>query len=290
MTVVNLVTERSIEHAMLNLLNVKQALSDGLLDGSGDISALKMPSGKGAMVERMRAMLDSADALGPRIVSAEEALAEDLRRRHAERLSRIEVTATPSGPQRLLVVLDLAADQLAQETERLAKSHDPAALSIEVVDRATWLTLRRLAKSGLVSLADNQRRVMHTAPDLADPVPAADERVARDSAWRAEADRAIKMASVLAAGGFPEEAPPLLAKALRQALDVRLDLPGDAQNDGATPSLEQVRRLIKPGRLPSDAPRLLAALRPDAPPPTATDAADLARSTSRLIEALTAEA
>jgi hypothetical protein len=48
--------------------------------------------------------------------------------------------------------------------------------------------------------------------------------------------------------------------------------------------------LIKPGRLPSDAPRLLAALRPDAPPPTATDAADLARSTSRLIEALTAEA
>src|SRR5207302_11440087 len=67
-TVVNLVTEGSIEHAILHLLNVKQALADGLMDGLGDIGELKMPSGKGALVERMRSMLEAADTLGPRIV------------------------------------------------------------------------------------------------------------------------------------------------------------------------------------------------------------------------------
>ncbi|CAN0499348.1 unnamed protein product, partial [Phaeothamnion confervicola] len=56
-TVINLVTEGSIEHAILHLLNVKQVLADGLLDGHGDIGALKMPSGRGALVDRMRSML-----------------------------------------------------------------------------------------------------------------------------------------------------------------------------------------------------------------------------------------
>ena len=288
-TVVNMVTEGSIEHAILHLLNVKQALSDGLLDGAGDIGALKMPSGKGALVERMRSMLESADSLGPRIVSAEEAAAEDLRRRHGDRVSLIEVTTHPSGVQRMLVVLDLAADELARETMRLSKSQDPAALSIEVVDRATWLALRRLAKSGMLSMTDAQRRVLHVSPDLAEPGPAADEQAARTSGWRAEADRSVKMAAVLAAGGFPEEAPPLLAKALRHALAARLNLSGQAPVEASLADLEQLGRLVRQGHHPSDTSRVLAALRPDATPPTAADAADLARSTTRLIAALHAD-
>ena len=44
-TVVNLVCEDSIEHQILHLLGHKQALADGVLDGRGDLAALKMPSG-----------------------------------------------------------------------------------------------------------------------------------------------------------------------------------------------------------------------------------------------------
>jgi hypothetical protein len=289
-TVVNLVTEGSIEHAMLHLLNVKQALSDGLLDGAGDIAALKMPSGKGAMVERMRAMLDSADSLGPRIVSAEDAAAEDLRRRHGDRVSLIEVTTAPSGAPRMLVVLDVAADELAQETARLSHSQDPASLSIEVVDRATWLVLRRLAKSGMVSLTEAPRRVLHVSPDLADHRAAPDAAAARTSGWRAEAERSVKMATVLAAGGFPEEAPPLLAKALRHALAARLNASGEGEIDPALADLNQVRRLVKRGARSSEASHVLTALHPDAAKPTAVEAADLVQSTTRLIDALTANA
>ncbi len=294
-TVINLVTEGSIEHAMLHLLNVKQALSDGLLDGAGDIGALKMPSGKGALVERMRAMLESADALGPRIVSAEDAVAEDLRFRHGDRVSLIEVTTAPSSAQRMLVVLDLAPDELLQETARLSNRQDPAALSIDVIDQATWLTLRRLAKSGMLSLTGAPRRVLHVSPNLADPEladpgPTQDEKAIRRSEWRAEADRSVKMATALAAGGFPEEAPPLLAKALRHALAARLNAHVEAPADDSLADLKQIERLVKPGRPPSDTSRLLAALGPDAPPPTVADAADLAQATTRLITALTANA
>ena len=56
-TVINLVSEKSIEHQMLHLLGHKQALADGVLDGEGDLGALKMPSGRAAMIERMQAMM-----------------------------------------------------------------------------------------------------------------------------------------------------------------------------------------------------------------------------------------
>ena len=56
-TVVNFVTENSIEHSILHLLAHKQTLADGVLDGTEDFSAIRMPSGRAAMIERMQAML-----------------------------------------------------------------------------------------------------------------------------------------------------------------------------------------------------------------------------------------
>ena len=62
-TVVNLVCEDSIEHQILHLLGHKQALADGVLDGQGDLGALKMPSGRAAMIERMQAMMQLAPSV-----------------------------------------------------------------------------------------------------------------------------------------------------------------------------------------------------------------------------------
>src|SRR5258708_23410725 len=64
-TVVNLVCEDSIEHRILHLLTQKQGLADGVLDGRGDIAALKMPSGRAAVVERMAGFLSAAAQPAP---------------------------------------------------------------------------------------------------------------------------------------------------------------------------------------------------------------------------------
>ena len=101
-TVVNLVCEDSIEHQILHLLGHKQALADGVLDGQGDLGALKMPSGRAAMIERMQAMMQAEASIAPRILSPEEAVAEELRRRHGERALLIEARTGGDGRVRLL--------------------------------------------------------------------------------------------------------------------------------------------------------------------------------------------
>ena len=284
-TVINLVTEGSIEHAILHLLNVKQVLADGLLDGQGDIGALKMPSGRGALVDRMRSMLEAADGLGPRIVSPEESLAEDLRRRHGGRALQIDVQTGPGGAARMLAVLDLDPDGLAGETERLSRRPDAASLPVEVIDRATWLTLRRLAQSGMVDLTGGSRRVLYVSPAFAGP-SGADGSATQVDAWREEAGRAIEMACVLAAGGFPEEAPPLLARALRCAVAARLRAAGEAAADPSTANAEQTHGLLKRSGLSMEAEHVLAALWPGSAAPNPADAAELGRSTARLVAAL----
>jgi superfamily II DNA/RNA helicase len=167
--VVNLVCEDSIEHQILYLLGSKQALADGVLDGQGDLANLKMPSGRAAMIERMQAMMQASAP--PRILSAEEALVEELRSRHGERALLIEARKSSDGRARMLAVLDLNAEALAAET-RLHVSRPADLPAVEVIDRTSWLVLQRLAASGMIAMAEGQSRVLHQSPEF-DAAPVA---------------------------------------------------------------------------------------------------------------------
>ncbi|HEY1363577.1 MAG TPA: DEAD/DEAH box helicase [Xanthobacteraceae bacterium] len=169
-TVVNLVCEGSIEHQILHLLDQKQALADGVLDGTGDLAALKMPSGRAAFIERMQALMQ-LKAAPPRVLSPEEAAAQELVRRHGERALLIEARPGADGRRRLLAVLDIAGGALAEEALRHA-AVPPGAPAVEVIDRDSFLVLRRLAASGLITMADSQAQVLHQSPAFV--VPAAD--------------------------------------------------------------------------------------------------------------------
>ena len=72
-TVVNFVTENSIEHSILHLLSAKQTLADGVLDGTADFSKIGMPSGRAAMIERMQAMLGGGEPIRIKTLPPEEA-------------------------------------------------------------------------------------------------------------------------------------------------------------------------------------------------------------------------
>jgi superfamily II DNA/RNA helicase len=155
-TVINLVCEDSIEHQILHLLASKQALADGVLDGRGDLAKLKMPSGRAAMIERMQAMMQIPP---PRILSAEETVAEELRLRHGERALLIEAKTGADGRTRMLAVLDVGGEALRAETA-LAAARLTASPAVEVIDRANWLVLQRLAASGMIAMAEGQSRVL----------------------------------------------------------------------------------------------------------------------------------
>jgi superfamily II DNA or RNA helicase len=261
-TVVNLVAEDSIEHGMVHLLGAKQALADGVLDGQGDLAALKMPSGRAAMIERMALLMrSSARPAGmasakPQAPTAEELVAEDLKRRHGERALLIEARQGEDGRMRLLAVLDADSATLAAEAQRLAASGKGVAPAAEVIDHASWNLLQRLQAGGVIRFVGTSPRPLHQSAALADD-PAARLAAARAAELRSQAERQLRKAQVLATGGFPEEVAPLIAQSIGHAAAARLALLGElaAGTTSATPA--EVCDLVARQQLPARAVELI---------------------------------
>lgn len=98
--VLSLVTEDSIEHRMIPLLANKQLLADGVLDGRGDLSAMPLPSGRKALVQRLEALTGIAVAppVSPTAAApVPDPLADDQGRRLLHRSATGEPDRTPRG-------------------------------------------------------------------------------------------------------------------------------------------------------------------------------------------------
>lgn len=258
--VINLVTEDSIEHSILHLLGRKQALADGIIDGAGDLATLKMPSGRAAFVERMQAMMAASPRPVERVRPPEEILVAELVERHGDKVLLADARHGIEGRPKLLVVFDLDPSTFAAETARLASIDSVA---VDVVDRTTWLAMQRFAASGLLQFT-HESRLLHRSAALVehgDHVPAPDERSGQ---LMAEAQRALRMAKVLACGGFPEEAPALLAKALQKAGAARMAERAELPAGASTTSDTDIRRLVERGEFPPDALAILDASQPSA--------------------------
>jgi hypothetical protein len=153
-TVINFVTEDSIEHSIMHLLAHKRTLADGVLDGNVDFSTIALPSGRAATIERMQAMLGKGEPIRIRTLPPEEALVEDMKTRHGLGLVHAEMRA-----ERLFLVLDADPARIAAEQARLSASTPKT----EILDRAAWETLRRLAEAGLIGFTETRARILHQA-------------------------------------------------------------------------------------------------------------------------------
>ncbi len=219
--VYNLVAEDTIEHNMLGLLADKQALADGVLDGRGDLSAITMPGGRRAFVERVNAVLGTNSE---RTSSAEtvehepeKALFERVRDRLLVRYGEAlqGIFGRRDGPG-FLAVLDLPADDItALEKERETwKELDGATL--RAIDPATRQQMENLARTGLIAVDpeymeklwpdDETRELNHRrlrwsrARDLIEP-----------------AGRKLKAARLLAGGDLLDEAHPSAVESMMLA-------------------------------------------------------------------------
>jgi hypothetical protein len=218
-TVVNLVCEKSIEHRILYLLGQKQGLADGVLDGRGDFAAIKMPSGRAAFLERLAAMLRPME---PPVAEAPPAPVQSVSRGLVERLGDavllVERHHRPDGTGSVLAVLDGAPGEIEGERKRLVEEAVPTGTVVEAIDRATWLTLQRLAAAGLIQFAQGGE-TLHRSARLGDDARAAEEaernrqRQSAATEALAKAERKLRMATLLANGGFTEEAMAPMAEA-----------------------------------------------------------------------------
>ena len=240
-TVVNLISENTIEHRMLDTLSQKRALSEGVLDLKGDLKEIKLRSGRQALLSKLQQIL-STDAAKPKPLApplpADRPLgfAQAARQRIDGVLCRCEERYPEDGAHSVLyVVVERDAALYREQLGALHQDYfgpgqsDPlSAVRLEVVDRATDDALQRLIQAGLFAPTTRATRPLWP-PDLAvAPPPLSPAEREKAAAHRALAARKLRMASALAGADLAEEARAALLEAvepLGRALAVENRLP-----------------------------------------------------------------
>jgi hypothetical protein len=204
--------------------------------------------------------LTASTRLAPRVVTPEEAFVLDLVQRHGDKVLLVEARRDGAGRTSLLAVVDLDQDALATEIGR-ADSH--AGFGVEFVDYASWLSLRRLAAAGLLQFT-HEARILHRSAAIP-PEPAATAPLdTRAGEAMRQADRALRMARVLAAGGFPEETHTLAAKAIHMVGGALLAVRGELRAGASAADEADIRSLVDRAVLTPEALEILELAQPNA--------------------------
>lgn len=249
-TVVNLVSEHTIEERMLATLADKQSLAQGVLDQIGNLKEIKLRSGRQALLARLEQLAVSAPGKTPtplppqRVYPADRPLgfAREIQQRLGVALVRCEERFPAEGAHSVLcIVVDRDAPQWREQLTVLHQEYfgpgqtDPLApVQLEILDRATDEALTRLVAAGLVTTTLRATRALFPGEAGTEPGPALSPAdLEKIAAHRALADRKLKMASLLASGGLLDEARAAAIEAvvpLARALAVAHRLPEPASS------------------------------------------------------------
>jgi len=261
--VINLVCENSIEHRMLHLLDQKQNLALGVIDGVGDLTTMKMPSGRAAFMERMEALMGQATSrpeTQPRLAKSDDDPLQRLREESVyqwgERLDLLQVHN--QGPRQTVVaVVDQADESLCNTLQQSVVDHLPGQ-ALEILDRATYETIQRLIESGVLSL-NQEAQTLHQATATGKPQQLQAQRLHKARQRLKQAERKHSMAQVLAGGGFVIEALPALSDAVEGGLESLAHLEGHETAPLSIAFIES--QLVNSAKTPANTATLVAQLR-----------------------------
>ena len=233
-TVYNLVSEATIEHGMISTLSNKQALSDGVLDGLGDLKTISMGGGRQAFLQRLEQVISKTSETSKiqtdeTLLPADRAMAfgQLLSERLGESLVRCEERYPTEGDHSVIfVVTDQAVQHQSVIQEIYRKCHDDESqrqggqTRLEIIDRITAEALDRLEKAGLiVPTIRSARPLTPNAQAQEEPKPPlSEEALLAIKEFREIAARKLKMARVLADAELDAEARPPLLEAAKQTM------------------------------------------------------------------------
>ncbi len=214
-TVVNLVTEDSIEARMMETLTRKSALAGGVLDGEAELDTQMIGTGRQAFLKRLEAVVRVPQAVGRaatrpsiealRAVDPELGFAAVLSERMGDKLLACDLCQPAQGRPVLLVTAEgdtsaawacaerVCADWFGGGEER----HAPV---VEVVGRAAHEAVKRLVARGVLTRVEGASRSLYRKEEgLAQPKLAPDSEKARLLALRRQAVDAYRRARQLVA-------------------------------------------------------------------------------------------
>lgn len=241
--VINLVSQDTIEHRMLGTLKFKQGLADAVLDARGDTAAFEQENARGALMARLAEVMDTALQV-PAAGGQKKALEIPA----DQRLSALLQSENPGvglclaryggDADQVQAVLAVgrpeAADALRGQVE---KTHGVALPPdrVVVVTPETRALLLRLAELGFITLRqDAAKRIFDTGAGEPPPSPDQVRRCGRAREILDGAKRQMRMAGVLAEGGFGDEADKSAREAVCRAAGTLILFAADVAADQAT--------------------------------------------------------
>lgn len=252
-TVINLVSQNTIEHRMLETLSNKQALADGVLDQKGDLGQIKLQSGRQSFLAKLHQLVSTASVDTPPKENPAQcppadrprAFAAAVQQRINGALVRCEERYPNEGAHSVLyVVVERNVEQWREQLTALHQEYfgpgcwDPLSpMRLEILERTTDEALQRLIELGLVARTTRATRPLFpNEPATATQSPLSEEEKRRASLHREAASRKLKMAHLVGEGGLLDEARAALSEAilpLGRALAIEHRLPEPARIDEA---------------------------------------------------------
>lgn len=219
--IINLVCEDSIEHRMLGLLAQKQALAEGVLEGKGD-KTMQLPSGRAAFIERMESLMRPIERTPVSTVKSSAPTFDgsiDLLQSHHNEKTRQHT---------ILAVVEKKSDEIEKQ---LRESLNNSAVTLETLDRQTFETIQRLAEAGILTL-NCPTKILHSSPLFAETQKKTQEKQIQEAKkYLDHASRKQRMAQVLIASNFHEEAVSPLREALESTIRSFTWLIGKAESE-----------------------------------------------------------
>lgn len=275
-SVINLVSEHTIEHRMLDVLRHKTDLADAVVDGVIKNSEMKISAaGQGGFMQRLDELLSAPSAQS----SPLQQLTGSLQGEHRDALEHIEQRG-----ETFLAVVDKPDKDLARELEqRITQNYPDGSPQLEMIDRATFDILQRLAAAGII-------RFVQPEKDRSNPATIdkqARQRQRREGLvkkYLESAQEKQRMSKLLADGGFFKEALAPINDALNQAMAAAVAKIGDDADDPI--SIGRVGQLQSDYKLPAETVSTVAMLRHESDQLSAAEATKSIASANEIIAKL----
>jgi len=234
------------------VLRHKTDLADEVVDGVGKITDMKISAGRGSFIERLDELLGESEPKRPPLGN----FSESITTKHPDKVKHLEQRGNT-----LLAVVDGSDKSLATEMKQhLKEQFNDTPPQLEMLDQATFETLQRLAKAGIIQFTQPTKGQVYEP--TTDTNKEAKEKQRREALYQEKlrlAEEKQRMSQLLADGGFITEALAPLNEALNIALAAAAIA---AQSKADDPiSISQISYLKNTYKLPEETTATVAILR-----------------------------
>lgn len=233
--VVNIIAAKSIEEKMLATLGFKQGLSDFVLDARGNQEDFEKANAKSAFISRL------SDIIGKPLIQNRKPPADPVKHLADELglsnlgLSELRMTTSGTGgDSAFLAVGNEMSEGFVRSKIKKSFGSDLPTGRLTILTPEIHDLLKKLEAQGFIQFVSEGTRIVYSAePGQKPPSLLKASLLKLADKPLAEARRSLKMAKLLADGGFAQEAASPAAKAVLDAATARHALTLDALPDSA---------------------------------------------------------